>query len=91
MTCIRWLEEIEAVIARSHCTYDDQVTYSTGMFRGDALKWWNKEIGAGNAIPWDQFKILVKERFCPPYELQTLTLEFVQLQMNGADYKGYIR
>nr|XP_043629922.1 uncharacterized protein LOC122601223 [Erigeron canadensis] len=35
---------MEAVIAMSHCTYDQRVTYVAGCFVFDALSWWNNEI-----------------------------------------------
>ena len=93
MDCIRWFEKIEAVIERSHCTYDDRIHYASGMFKDDALSWWNQEVALGRTqnLSWVEFKDLVKEKFCPPYELQNLTIEFVHLKMEGADYEGNIR
>nr|XP_043611723.1 uncharacterized protein LOC122583375 [Erigeron canadensis] len=89
----KWFERIEAVIERSHCTYDDRIYYASGMFKEDALSWWNQEKALGRAhnLEWADFKNKVKEKFCPPYELQNLTIEFVHLKMDGADYKGYVR
>lgn len=91
--CIKWFERIEAMIERSHCTYDDRIYYAFGMFKEDALIWWNQEkaLGWAHNLEWADFKNKVKEKFCPPYELQILTIKFVHLKMDGADYKGYVR
>nr|XP_043610790.1 uncharacterized protein LOC122582430 [Erigeron canadensis] len=92
---LQWMEKMEAVIAMSHCTYDQRVTYVAGCFVPDALSWWNNEIrvrggrDAALAMPWKEFKDLMQVGFCPVHELQKLHTEFLQLTMVGADHAGY--
>ena len=94
---MQWIEKMEAVIARSNCTYDTRITYVTGMLSGDALSWWNSDVigpmgrDAALGMDWAVFKEICRDKYCPPHELQKLQLEFTQQQMNGSDYAGYTR
>ncbi|GJR09475.1 retrovirus-related pol polyprotein from transposon TNT 1-94 [Tanacetum coccineum] len=61
--------------------YDGKgVKYTAGSFVGKALTWWNSHIrtlGQQVAVgmSWDNFKVLMREEFCPSNETQKLETE----------------
>ncbi|XP_076940978.1 uncharacterized protein LOC143610358 [Bidens hawaiensis] len=38
---LRWLKEMESIIIISKCTEEESIQYSSQMFKGEALEWWN--------------------------------------------------
>ncbi|GKE59283.1 reverse transcriptase domain-containing protein [Tanacetum coccineum] len=64
----------------SGCRDNQKVKYTAGSFVGKALTWWNSQIrtlGREVAIglSWDNFKVLMREEFCPSNEIQKLETE----------------
>nr|GEU52749.1 putative reverse transcriptase domain-containing protein [Tanacetum cinerariifolium] len=64
----------------SGCRNDHKVKYTTGSFVGKALTWLNyhiptlgREVAVG--MSWNDFKVLMKEEFCPSNEMQKLETE----------------
>ncbi|GKD80467.1 hypothetical protein Tco_1347306, partial [Tanacetum coccineum] len=77
-TC--WIEKIESVYDRSGCGDNQKVKYIAGSFVGKTLTWWNSQIrtlGQEVAVgmSWDNFKVLMREEFCPSNEMQKLETE----------------
>jgi len=74
---LRWFEKMESVFFRSNCPQADRVKYATGTLEGAALTWWNSQVqmlgvDIANATPWEDFKNLMKEEYCPRDEIQKL-------------------
>nr|XP_043639069.1 uncharacterized protein LOC122610141 [Erigeron canadensis] len=71
-----------------------RVRYTGGSFTDDALSWWNTLLGARDRIatletPWDQFKEMMKNRFCPLNEMQKIEQEFWHHTMVGSGHAEY--
>ncbi|GJR10086.1 hypothetical protein Tco_0976995 [Tanacetum coccineum] len=76
----RWIEKMESVQDMSGCGDNQKVKYTAGSFVGKALTWWNSQIrtlGREVAVgmSWDNFKVLMREEFCPSNEMQKLETE----------------
>ncbi|GKA37789.1 putative reverse transcriptase domain-containing protein [Tanacetum coccineum] len=90
----RWIEKIESVQDMSGCEDNQKVKYTAGSFVGKALTWWNSQIrtlGREVAIgmSWDNFKVLMREEFCPCNEMQKLETELWNHAMVGAGHATY--
>ncbi|GJY38079.1 hypothetical protein Tco_0424443 [Tanacetum coccineum] len=71
----RWIEKMESVQDMSGCRDSKKLKYTTGLFFGKALTWWNSQIHtrgreATVGMSWEDFKILTREEFCPSNEMQ---------------------
>ncbi|GJT27095.1 reverse transcriptase domain-containing protein [Tanacetum coccineum] len=85
----RWIEKMEYVHDMSGCSVDQKVKYTAGSFVGKALTWWNSQIrmlGREVAIsmPWNDFKFMLIQEFCPSIEMQKLESELWNHAMVGA-------
>ncbi|GJV08135.1 reverse transcriptase domain-containing protein [Tanacetum coccineum] len=63
------------------CAENQKVRYATSSLVNKALTWWNTQCQARGrvaaiAIPWDDFKALMVEEFCPSNEMEKLENEF---------------
>nr|GEV23574.1 putative reverse transcriptase domain-containing protein [Tanacetum cinerariifolium] len=70
------------------------LTHVVQALRGSALTWWNTLVKTqGHAVaiaqPWEDFKKLLMEEYCPVDEIQKLESEFWNHQMVGSDIDGY--
>ncbi|GKE74830.1 reverse transcriptase domain-containing protein [Tanacetum coccineum] len=59
---------------------DQKVKYTTGLFVGKALMWWNSQIctlsrEVAFSMSWNDFKFMMIEEFCPSPEMQKLETE----------------
>ncbi|GJV06106.1 putative reverse transcriptase domain-containing protein [Tanacetum coccineum] len=84
----RWIKKIESVQDMSGCNDNQKVKYTAGSFVGKALTWWNSQIrtlGQEVAVgmSWDNFKVLMREEFCPSNEMQKLENELWNHTMVG--------
>ncbi|KAD4981924.1 hypothetical protein E3N88_18595 [Mikania micrantha] len=91
---IQWIEKIETTLDLYSCPEHHKVRYSAGTFNKRALTWWNGQINAQGreeamAMPWEDFKALLRTEFCPKNELQKLEVELSNHVMKGADHMGY--
>ncbi|KAD3640048.1 hypothetical protein E3N88_29271 [Mikania micrantha] len=91
---IQWIEKIETTLDLCSCPEHHKVRYSAGTFNKRALAWWNSQINARGkeeamAMPWEDFKALLRTEFCPKNELQKLEVELSNHVMKGADHIGY--
>ncbi|GJV15633.1 putative reverse transcriptase domain-containing protein [Tanacetum coccineum] len=78
----RWIEKMESVQDMSGCEDNQKVKYTAGSFVVKTLTWWNSQIrtlGQEVAIgmSWDNFKVLMREEFCPSNEMQKLETKLV--------------
>ncbi|GKB20701.1 reverse transcriptase domain-containing protein, partial [Tanacetum coccineum] len=91
----RWIEKMESVQDMSGYGDNQKVKYTAGSFVGKALTWWNSQIHTlGREVvvgtSWDNFKVLIREDFCPTNEMQKLETELWNHAMVGADHAAYI-
>ncbi|GJT66741.1 hypothetical protein Tco_1018221 [Tanacetum coccineum] len=75
-----WIKKMESIHDMSGCGDNQKVKYTVGSFVGKALTWWNSHIrilGQKVAVgmSWDNFKVLIREEFCPSNEMQKLETE----------------
>ncbi|KAD3640030.1 hypothetical protein E3N88_29253 [Mikania micrantha] len=71
---IQWLEKMENTLDISSCPEHHKFRYAAGSFSKRALTWWNSQIRARGrdeamTMPWADFKILLRNEFCPKHEL----------------------
>ncbi|GJR59748.1 reverse transcriptase domain-containing protein [Tanacetum coccineum] len=90
----RWIEKMESVQDMSGCGDKQKVKYTDGSFVGMALTWWNsqirtlcREVAVG--MSWDDFKVLMREEFCPSNEMQKLETKLWKHIMVEADHAAY--
>ncbi|GJX54250.1 putative reverse transcriptase domain-containing protein [Tanacetum coccineum] len=79
---IRWVKKMESVQDMSGCGDHQKVKYTTGSLTGKALTWWNSEIQSrGHAavvgMTWENFKALMREKYCLSNEMQRLVPHLV--------------
>ncbi|GJZ13954.1 reverse transcriptase domain-containing protein [Tanacetum coccineum] len=84
----------QSVQDMSGCGDNQKVKYTAGSFVGKALTWWNSQIrtlGREVAVgmSWDNFKVLMREEFCPSNEMQKLETELWNHAMVGAGHAAY--
>ncbi|KAI3825371.1 hypothetical protein L1987_06854 [Smallanthus sonchifolius] len=91
---LRWFEKIEYVFSMCNCPVADRVKLALGTLEGPALTWWNSQVrmlglDMANASPWEDFKNMMKEEYCPRDEIQKLKGEFWNLKMEGSEIELY--
>ncbi|GJR59656.1 putative reverse transcriptase domain-containing protein [Tanacetum coccineum] len=91
---LTWFESTEFVLHISKCPAESQVEFVASMLQGRALTWWNTLVqtrgrAAAIAQPWEDFKKLPMEEYCPDDEVQKLESEFWNHKMVGSDINGY--
>ncbi|XP_076957745.1 uncharacterized protein LOC143633307 [Bidens hawaiensis] len=89
-----WLEEMESIIIISKCTEEESIQYSSQMFKGEVLEWWNTLIdvkGRSNLynLEWETFKELIKQRFCPIHEVDQIQTKLWNHKVIGTNIKEY--
>ncbi|GJS65923.1 putative reverse transcriptase domain-containing protein [Tanacetum coccineum] len=90
----RWIKKIESVQDMSGCGDDQKVKYTAGLFVGKTLTWWNSHIHTRShevaiSMAWDDFKVLMREEFCPSKEMQKLETKLWNHVMLGAGHAAY--
>ncbi|KAI3795656.1 hypothetical protein L1987_38313 [Smallanthus sonchifolius] len=91
---LRWMEKTESVFAMCNCPQANQVKFASGTLEGPALTWWNAQVQMltlemANALPWNEFKTMLTEEYCPRDEVQKLEVEFWNLKMEGSEIEAY--
>ncbi|GKA47548.1 putative reverse transcriptase domain-containing protein [Tanacetum coccineum] len=66
---------------QTECPVESQVEFASSMLQGRALTYWNTLVqtqgrAAAIAQPWEDFKKLLVEEYCPDDEIQKLETEF---------------
>ncbi|GJY18914.1 putative reverse transcriptase domain-containing protein [Tanacetum coccineum] len=92
LTC--WIEKMENVKDMSCCSNDQRVKYTAGSFMGKALTWWNSQIHTLSqkvaiSMPWNDFKFMMIQEFCPSHEMQKLESELWNYAMVRAGHAAY--
>ncbi|GJX13451.1 putative reverse transcriptase domain-containing protein [Tanacetum coccineum] len=90
----RWIEKMKNMQDMSGCSVDQKVKYTTGLFVGKALTWWNSQIctliqEVAISISWNDFKFMMIQEFCPSHEMQKLESELWNHAMVGAGHAAY--
>ncbi|GKF64257.1 reverse transcriptase domain-containing protein [Tanacetum coccineum] len=85
---------MESVQDMSGCSVDQKVKYTAGSFVGKALTWWDSQIPTLSrkvavSMPWNDFKFMMIEEFCPSHEMQKLETELWNHVMVGAGHAAY--
>ncbi|GJU99970.1 putative reverse transcriptase domain-containing protein [Tanacetum coccineum] len=75
----------------SGCRENQKVKYTACSFIGKALTCWNSHVHtrgreAAVGMAWEDFKVLLREEFCPNNEMQKLETEFWCYAMVGAGH-----
>ncbi|GJU75902.1 reverse transcriptase domain-containing protein [Tanacetum coccineum] len=88
------IEKMESVHVMSGCSVDQKVKYTTGLFMGKALTWWNSQICTLSrevvvSMSWNDFKFMMLQEFCPSHEMQKLESELWNHAMVGAGHAAY--
>ncbi|GJR07190.1 putative reverse transcriptase domain-containing protein [Tanacetum coccineum] len=91
---LTWFESTESVLHITKCPAESQVEFTASMLQGRALTWRNTVVqtrgrAATIAQPWEDFKKLLMEEYCPDDEVQKLESEFWNHKMVGSDINGY--
>ncbi|GKE09199.1 putative reverse transcriptase domain-containing protein [Tanacetum coccineum] len=71
---LTWFESTESMLHITKCPAENQVEFAASMLQGRALTWWNTLVqtrgqAAAIAQPWDDFKKLLMEEYCPDNEV----------------------
>ncbi|GKF48018.1 reverse transcriptase domain-containing protein, partial [Tanacetum coccineum] len=85
---------MKSVQDMSSCSIDQKVKYTTGLFVGKALTWWNTQICTLSrevvvSMSWNDFKFMMTEEFCPSHEMQKLETELWNHVMVLAGHSAY--
>ncbi|KAD7476918.1 hypothetical protein E3N88_00054 [Mikania micrantha] len=91
---IQWIEKMEATLDISGCPEHNRVKYAAGSFSKRALTWWNAQVSIrgrdeAQAMPWNEFKAMLRAEFCPRNELKKVETELLNLEMIGAGHLAY--
>ncbi|XP_076882704.1 uncharacterized protein LOC143531250 [Bidens hawaiensis] len=85
---------MQSIVIISICTEEESIQYSSQMFKGEALEWWNTLIeikGRSNMynLEWKTFKELIKQRFCPIHEVDQIQTKLWNHKVIGTNIKEY--
>ncbi|KAD4586048.1 hypothetical protein E3N88_23649 [Mikania micrantha] len=91
---IQWIEKMETTLDISGCPDQHRVRYATGSFEKRALTWWNAQVQTRGrdealAMPWEDFKTLLRGEFCPRNELKKVETELLNHVMVGAQHLAF--
>ncbi|KAI3784118.1 hypothetical protein L1987_43211 [Smallanthus sonchifolius] len=87
-------DSVAEALAAQNATVANQVKFVAGTLEGPTLTWWNAQVqmlglAMANGLPWEEFKIMMKEEYCPRDEIQKLEGEFWNLKMEGSKIELY--
>ncbi|KAI3777866.1 hypothetical protein L1987_47669 [Smallanthus sonchifolius] len=85
---------VESVFSMCNCPVANRVKFASETLEGAALSWWNAQVqmlglDTANATPWEDFKNMMKEEYCPRDEIQKLEGELWNLKMEGSEIELY--
>ncbi|KAD3639980.1 hypothetical protein E3N88_29203 [Mikania micrantha] len=91
---LQWLESIEDILDFTGCPENLKVKMASSAFHKGALTWWNSEKNTRGrevalALPWESFKKLLVEQFCPRHELKNLEVEMWNLAQDSGESAKY--
>ncbi|GJV68114.1 putative reverse transcriptase domain-containing protein [Tanacetum coccineum] len=90
----RWFEKTESVFSISECAERNKVKFAAATLQGRALTWWNSQVATlglevVNAKSWNDMKIMMREEFCPPEEIQRMEVELWNLRVKDSNIAAY--
>ncbi|GKA38994.1 putative reverse transcriptase domain-containing protein [Tanacetum coccineum] len=90
----RWFEKTESVFNISECAKRNKVKFAAATLQGRALTWWNSQVATlglkvANAKSWNVMKIMMREEFCPPEEIQRMEVELWNLRVKDSNIAAY--
>ncbi|KAD4982080.1 hypothetical protein E3N88_18751 [Mikania micrantha] len=91
---LQWLESIEDILDFTGCPENLKVKMASSAFHKGALTWWNSEKNTRGrevalALPWEDFKKILVEQFCPCHELKKLEVEMWNLVQDSGESAKY--
>ncbi|GKC44104.1 putative reverse transcriptase domain-containing protein, partial [Tanacetum coccineum] len=91
-----WFEKTESVFSISEYAERNKVKFAAATLQGRALPWWNSQVATlglevANAQSWNDMKILTREEFCPPKEIQRMEVELWNLRSEKKKVEAYLR
>ncbi|KAD0903823.1 hypothetical protein E3N88_43572 [Mikania micrantha] len=91
---IQWIKKMETTLDISGCPDQHRVRYAAGSFEKRALTWWNAQVQTRGrdealAMPWEDFKTLLRGEFCPRNELKKVETELLNHMMIGAEHLAF--
>ncbi|GJR20528.1 putative reverse transcriptase domain-containing protein [Tanacetum coccineum] len=90
----RWFEKTKSVFSISECAERNKVKFAAATLQGRALTWWNSQVATlglevANAKSWNDMKIMMREEFCPPEEIQRMEVELWNLRVKDSNISAY--
>ncbi|GJV86097.1 putative reverse transcriptase domain-containing protein [Tanacetum coccineum] len=90
----RWFEKTESFFSISECVERNKVKFAAATLQGRALTWWNSQVATlglevVNAKSWNDMKIMMREEFCPPEEIQRMEVELWNLRVKDSNISAY--
>nr|GEX36671.1 putative reverse transcriptase domain-containing protein [Tanacetum cinerariifolium] len=78
----------------SECAKRNKVKFTAAILQGRALTWWNSQVAAlglavANGKSWADMKIIMKEEFCPPEEIQRMEVKLWNLSVKDSNIAAY--
>ncbi|XP_076881944.1 uncharacterized protein LOC143530236 [Bidens hawaiensis] len=85
---------MESIVLISKCTENEKVQYTSQMFKGEALEWWNTLIGIKGReslynLDWAMFKAMILKKFCPINEMDQIQTKLWNHKIVGTNLKEY--
>ncbi|GJT34511.1 putative reverse transcriptase domain-containing protein [Tanacetum coccineum] len=89
-----WFEKMKSVFSISECAKRNKVKFVAATLQGRALTWWNSQVATlglevANAKSWNDMKIMMREEFCPPEEIQRMEVELWNLRVKDSNISAY--
>ncbi|GJR88561.1 putative reverse transcriptase domain-containing protein [Tanacetum coccineum] len=84
----------KSVFSISECAERNKVKFAAATLQGRALTWWNSQVATlglevVNAKSWNDMKIMMREEFCPPEEIQRMEVELWNLRVKDSNIAAY--
>jgi hypothetical protein len=91
---LHWLDDLESKFEVTNTQEADKVLFGASTLKEDAQAWWKAykdSVGSANAnaIPWDEFKEMVRDQYCSEAQQQELEREFWHLRVKNDDIDAY--
>ncbi|XP_076907521.1 uncharacterized protein LOC143564002 [Bidens hawaiensis] len=85
---------MESILMISKCTEREKVQYTSQMFKGGALEWWNTLIGIKGRenlyiLDWATFNAIILKKFCPINEMDQIQTKLWNHMVVGTNLKEY--
>ncbi|GJW15690.1 putative reverse transcriptase domain-containing protein [Tanacetum coccineum] len=91
----RWFEKTKSVfIIRNFVAKRNKVKFVRLTLSGSSPDMWNSQVATlglevANAKSWNDMKIMMREEFCPPEEIQRMEVELWNLRVKDSNISAY--